>query len=243
MCFAPQRRALFRHVNFQTWSGNGVLCTFWLGNLVRENSVHFFDMSTSKSGLGMVCFVHFDWKMCFAPQRRALFWHLNFQKCRVGALCTFWLGNMLRTTTACNCSSLICPNGSAPAALASLLFDPPEPQIIGKTVFRDFPTFSRTCVFFLLTLSLLWSSFFFSSSLLFSDSSHLCFSSVHIVGSLTSKLPSIINTISNIFPHLLDKPRQTKTNPDFHLFFTASAAVPVFVFVFPSADSLGMSGH
>jgi hypothetical protein len=31
-----------------------------------------------------------------------------------------------------------------------------------------------------------------SSSLLFSDSSHLCFSSVHIVGSLTSKLPSII---------------------------------------------------
>ena len=35
-----------------------------------------------------------------------------------------------------------------------------------------------------------WSSFFFSS-LLFSDSSHLCFSFVHIVGSLTSKLPSI----------------------------------------------------
>ena len=29
------------------------------------------------------------------------------------------------------------------------------------------------------------------SSLLFSDSSHLCFSSVHIVGSLTLKLPSI----------------------------------------------------
>ena len=30
-------------------------------------------------------------------------------------------------------SSLIWPPGSAPAALASLLFDPPEPQIIGKT--------------------------------------------------------------------------------------------------------------
>ena len=63
-------------------------------------------------------------------------------------------------------------------------------------VFRDFPTFSRTCIFFLLTLSLLWSSLFFSSlfySSLLSDSSHLCFSSVHIVGSLTSKLPSIDN--------------------------------------------------
>jgi hypothetical protein len=30
------------------------------------------------------------------------------------------------------------------------------------------------------------------ASLLFSDSSHLCFSSVHFVGSLTSKLYSII---------------------------------------------------
>ena len=61
-----------------------------------------------------------------------------------------------------------------------------------NTVFCDFPTFSRTCIFFLLTLSLLWSSLFYSSlfySSLLSDSSHLCFSSVHIVGSLTSKLP------------------------------------------------------
>ena len=58
-----------------------------------------------------------------------------------------------------------------------------------NTVFRDFPTFLRTCIFFLLTLSLLWSSLF--SSFL-SGSSHLCFSSVHTVGSLTSKFPAII---------------------------------------------------
>ena len=32
-----------------------------------------------------------------------------------------------------------------------------------NTVNRDFPTLSRTCVFFLLTLSLFWSSLFFSS--------------------------------------------------------------------------------
>ena len=95
--------------------------------------------------------------MCFAPQRRALFRHLNFQKWSDnGVFCTFWLRNVLRATTACNFSSLVWPAGSAPAALASLLFDPPEPQIIGKnTVFRDFPTFSRICIFFLLTLSLL----------------------------------------------------------------------------------------
>ena len=46
----------------------------------RHNGAHFFDISTSKNGPNLVCFVHFDLKMCFAPQRRALFPHLNFQK-------------------------------------------------------------------------------------------------------------------------------------------------------------------
>ena len=75
----------------------------------------------------------FDFEMCFAPQRRALFRHLNFQKwSEREVLLAFSLGNVVRATTACNFSSLIWPAGSAPAALASLLFDPPEPQIIGK---------------------------------------------------------------------------------------------------------------
>ena len=189
--------------------------------------------------------------MCFAPQRRPLFRHLNFQKCSdTEVFCTFWLGNVLRATTACtfsssqfpkvdwghhfftlltwkcasrhngvNFSCLISPDGSAPAALASLLFDPPEPQIIGKnTMFCDYSTFSRTCIFFPLTLSsdsfssqicsdLLSSFLLFFSSLLFSSLiffllifSYLFFSfllfsslpSLHIVGSLTSKLPSTI---------------------------------------------------
>ena len=100
----------------------------------RHNGVHFFDISTSKSGPTLRCFVHFDFEMCFAPQRRALFRHRNFQKWSdAEVFCTFWLRNVLRATTACNFSSLIWPAGSAPAALASLLFDPPEPQIIGKT--------------------------------------------------------------------------------------------------------------
>ena len=73
----------------------------------RHNGVHFFNISTSKSGPRMVCFVHFDFEMCFAPQQRALFRHLNFQKWSdPGVLCTFWLGNVLPATTACNFSSL-----------------------------------------------------------------------------------------------------------------------------------------
>ena len=112
-------------------------------------------------------------------------WHLNLQKWRAHVVfCAFWLRNVLRAATACTFSSLIWPDDSAPAALASLLFDPPEPQ------FRGFSTFSRICTFFLLTLSLLSSSLFCSS--LPPASAQLCFPSVHIVGSLTSKLPSII---------------------------------------------------
>ena len=129
----------------------------------RHNGVHFFNISTSKSGPRMVCFVHFDVEMCFAPQRRALFRHCNFQKWSDnGVLCTFWLGNVLRATTACNFSSLIWPAGSAPAALASLLFDPPEPQIIGKTqwIATFLPFRASPSSFFLLFLfysSLFWS--------------------------------------------------------------------------------------
>ena len=46
-------RALFRHLNFQKWSEAEVFSTF-------HNSVHFFNISTSKSCPNVVCFVHFD---------------------------------------------------------------------------------------------------------------------------------------------------------------------------------------
>ena len=123
----------------------------------RHNAVHFFVISTSKTAPNPPVFNTFYFQMCFAPQRRALFQHLNFQKWSdPEVFCAFSLRNRLRATTACNFSSLISPDVSAPAALASLLFNPPEPQNQEKnTVLRDFPTFSRTCIFFLLIFSLL----------------------------------------------------------------------------------------
>ena len=161
MCFAPQRRALFRH---------------------------FFDIWTSKSGPSMWCFVHFDLEMCFAPQRRALFRHLNFQKwSENGVFCTFWLGNVLRATTACTfstsqlqkvvrhwcvlyiftwkCASRHNGVHFFISHLASWVrtrrFSEPTFRPSGatnhwkNTVNRDFPTFSRICIFFLLIFSLL----------------------------------------------------------------------------------------
>ena len=96
---------------------------------LRHNGVHFFNISTSKTAPNPSVFNRFYFQMCFAPQRRALFQHLNFQKWSdPEVFCTFSLRNRLRATTACNFSSLISPDVSAPAALASLLFNPPEPQ-------------------------------------------------------------------------------------------------------------------
>ena len=180
MCFAPQRRALFRHLNFQKRSGPGVFCTFWLGNVLRattactfstseppkvvrdrqfltlltwkrasrHNGVHFFDISTSKSGPNLVCFAHFDFEMCFAPRRRAM---ASWLRARRFSEPTFR------------------PSGAT--------------NHWKNTVFRDFPTFSRICIFFLPDS---FSSDLLSSNLpLLSASALLCFSSVHIVGSLT----------------------------------------------------------
>ena len=47
----------------------------------RHNPVHFFDISTSKSAPRPPVFNTFYFQMCFAPQRRTLFRHLNVQKC------------------------------------------------------------------------------------------------------------------------------------------------------------------
>ena len=184
MCFAPERRALFRHRNFQKWSDAEVFCTFWLRNVLCATTACTF----STSGLP---------KVVRTP----------------GVLCTFWLGNVLRATTVCTFSTsglpkvvrtpsvlyiLTCKCASRHngvqifiSHLASWLrtrrFS--EPTFRKYTVFRDFPTFSHICIFFLLTLSLLLFSLLIFS--LLSASALLCFSSVHIVGSLTSKLPSI----------------------------------------------------
>ena len=150
--------------------------------------------------------------MCFASQPRTLFRHLNFQKwSEPGVFCTFWLRNVLRATTACtfstsqlpkvvrtpqflthftskcasrhngNFSFLISPDVSAPAALASLLFNHPEPQNHEKTqCFATFLPFRAPAS------SFFWSFLFWLFSLL------TAFSSLHIVGSLASKLPSKI---------------------------------------------------
>ena len=90
--------------------------------------VHFFNMATAESVPTLARFVHFDLETRSAPQ--CAFSTFQFPKVlrswRALYICRFWLQNVLRATTACNFSSLIWPDGSTPAAVASLLFDLPD---------------------------------------------------------------------------------------------------------------------
>ena len=83
----------------------------------------------------------FDFGMCFAPQRHALFRHLDFQKWSEHNGVQFFISHLttwLRTRGFSE--STFRPSGAT--------------NHWKNTVFRDFPTFSRSCIFCLLTLSL-----------------------------------------------------------------------------------------
>ena len=119
MCFSPQRRAIFRHQHAQKWSKHVMFCAFWLPNVLFATAACnfstselpkmaciFFNISTHKSGPNTSCFVHFDFQMCFSPQRRAIFRHQHAQKWSKHVMfCAFWLPNVLFATAACNFST------------------------------------------------------------------------------------------------------------------------------------------
>ena len=152
MCFSPQRRALFQHLNFKKWSEHVSFLAFSLENVLLATAACNFSTSQLQKVLRDRQFFNIlTWK-CASRHSGVQFWFL------------LW------------------PHDSAPAALTSLLFDSPDTRIIGKTQrFATSLTFgagvssffwlSRYCIFFLLTLLHLL-------TLLSSDfTSSICFSS------------------------------------------------------------------
>ena len=90
MCFAPQWRAIFRHLTVKKWPEPASFLAFWLTNVLRATAAcHFFRIATSKMAPKLRCFVHFDLQMCFAPQRRAIFPDRNFQSWGVLYILTY----------------------------------------------------------------------------------------------------------------------------------------------------------
>ena len=252
MCVSPQRRAIFRHLNFKKCSKHLmfwafslphvlfataaynfstselpkvlqtplVLCIFTSKFAFRHSGVYFFHIWTSKSAPNTSCFVNFHFHMCFSPQQRAFFRHLNFKKCSENdVFWTFSLPNVLFTTAACNFSA---------AELQKVLRDRQFLSIFtSKCAFRHsgvqflmspLSTYLRTRRFNRPTFRMTRHTNHWKNTA-FRDSSNIwrgcicflrtfalvhlltfdltacliCFSTLHIVGSFLFKLPSIIN--------------------------------------------------
>ena len=124
------------HLKIEKWSEHVVFLTFWLQNVLLATTACAFSTYQLPKVVRTWCVLYIWTSKCASRHHGVQF------------------------------SSLIWPHGSAPAALASLLFDPLEPQIIGKT----------QCFATLLPFRAPASSFFSFS--LFSDLSLLLFSSL-----------------------------------------------------------------
>ena len=129
--FAPQQRALFRHLNFQKWSERAVLLPFSLANVRRATTACTF--SASQLPKVVRTWGVFSFFTCKCASR-----HNGVQ---------FFISHLARWLRT--------------RRFSELTFRPSGATYHWKnTAFRNFPTFSRICIFFLLTLSLLWSSLF-----------------------------------------------------------------------------------
>ena len=126
MCFAPQRRALFRHLNFQKWFEPLVFLTFWLRNVLRATTACTFSTSQLPKVVRTWCVLYILTSKCALRHNGVQFFISP-------------LASWLRTRR-----------------FSEPTFRPSGATNHWKTtVFRDFPTFSRICIFCLLTLSLL----------------------------------------------------------------------------------------
>ena len=177
MCFVPQRRALFRHLNCQKWSAPLVFCTFWFPNALRATTACTFSTSVLPKVVRTWCVLYIlTWK-CASRHNGVQFFISH-------------LASWLRPRR----------------------FSEPTFRLCGatnhwkNTVFRDFPTFSRICIFFLLTLSLL-----LFSLLIFLFSLPLPYSAFHLP--ILSEV-WLLNFLRIAWPFIVDCPIK---NGDFPL--------------------------
>ena len=114
MCFAAQRHALFRHLSFQKWSEHGVLCTFWLGNVLRATTACTFSTSQLPKVVRQWCALYILTSKCASRHNGVQFFISH-------------LASWLRTRR-----------------FSEPTFRPSGASNHWKnTVFRDFPTFSH----------------------------------------------------------------------------------------------------
>ena len=159
MCFSLQRRAILPHLNFKKWSENAVFFTFWLANVLLATAACRFGTSElQKVVRTLVRFVHFDLKMCFSLQRRAIF-HVPCQQ-----------------------------QPPHPPLYRGYFSTQPTHKSLKNKAFRDFPNISRLLIFFLLTFAQLYLLSSDSTSLLFFFIFWHCFSALLFQLSILSEV-------------------------------------------------------
>ena len=186
MCFAPQRHSLFRHLKFQKWSEG------WLGNVLCTTTACTFSTSQFPKVVrrwGVFSFM--TWK-CASRHNGVHFFDSSTSKSapkRWGCL-------YILTSKSASCHNGVqffishLARWLRTRRFSKPTFDHPEPQIIGKTqwIATFLPSPPPASSFFWLSPSLIFSLLDFSVLTLPTSA----FPSLHIVGSLTSKLPSTI---------------------------------------------------
>ena len=98
MRFAPQRRAILRHPNFEKWSENGMFYIFWFANVLFATAPFIFSISEFTKVLRL-------WNV-FRATTGAILPDPNFKKwSKNGKFCIFWFANVLLATAPSNFST------------------------------------------------------------------------------------------------------------------------------------------
>ena len=184
MCASPQRRAIFRHLNFKKCSEHEVFCTFSLANVRFATAVCNFSTSQLQKVLRDRQFFNILTCECAFRHSGVQFFDISIsKKCSEHEVFLYIF--------TCKCAF----RHSGVQFFISLLstylrtrrFNRPTFRLTWhtnhwkNTAFRDFSNIWRGCIFFLLTFRLL--------QLLSTDLTTLltwllyCFSTLHIVGS------------------------------------------------------------
>ena len=158
-CTIPSACQAKRHLNFQTWREHMVFCTFWLRHVLRATTACTFSTSQLPKVVRTWCVLYILTSKCASRHNG-------------GTFSTSQLPKVVRTWGAFSFFTYKCAshhNGvhffvsHLARWLHTRRFSEPTFRPSGatnpwkNTVFRDFPTFSRICIFFL------WLFLFYSS--------------------------------------------------------------------------------
>ena len=107
MCFSPQRRTIFRHLNFKKWSRTVSFWTFWLPNVLFATAAYNFSTSELQKVVPDCQFFNIFTSECAFRHSGVQFFDIWTSKSGPGlsVFLTFSLPNVLFATAAYNFST------------------------------------------------------------------------------------------------------------------------------------------